>query len=59
MTRTKGLPSVVWIGTLLLAPAFVATLLWLWTGWAAAILGWALNNLAELVLPGYAEWKAQ
>ena len=59
MARTTGLLSVVWIGTLLFAPAFVAALLWLWTGWTQAILGWAINNLAELLLPGYAEWKAQ
>ena len=58
MARTKGLLSVVWIGTLLFAPAFVAALLWLWTGWTQAFLGWALTSLAELVLPGYAEWKA-
>ena len=59
MTRTSGLLAVVWIGTLLIAPAFVATLVGLWTGWTQAILGWALTNLAEQVLPGYAEWKAQ
>ena len=51
--------AVVWIGTLLFAPAFVAALVGLWTGWTQAILGWGINSLAELLLPGYAEWKAQ
>ena len=41
------------------APLRGAGSLWLWTGWTQAILGWALNSLAELALPGYAEWKAQ
>ena len=59
MTRTGGLVAVVWIGTLLFAPAFVAALVGLWTGWTQAILGWGINSLAELLLPGYAEWKAQ
>ena len=34
-------------------------LLGLWTGWAQAFLGWALTNLAEELIPGYAERKAQ
>ena len=29
------------------------------TGWPQAFLGWALTNLAEALIPGYAEWKAQ
>jgi len=58
-TRTGGLAAVVWMGTLVLAPAFVAALLLVWTDWTAALLEWALTHLAELVLPGYAEWKAQ
>lgn len=59
MTRTKVLLDVMRIGTLVIAPAFVATLVVLWTGWTQAILGWALTNLAEQLLPGYAEWNAQ
>ena len=53
------LVAIVWIGTLVIAPSFVAALVGLWTGWTQAILGWALTNLAEQLLPGYAEWKAQ
>ena len=29
------------------------------TGWTQAFLGWALISLAEALIPGYAEWKAQ
>ena len=59
MTRTGGLVVVVWIGTLVFAPALVVALVGLWTGWTAALLGWVLTNLAEILLPGYAEWNAQ
>ena len=59
MARTKVLVAIVWVGTLVIAPAFVAALVGFWTGWTQAILGWALTNLAEQLLPGYAEWKAQ
>ena len=51
MTTTKGLLG--WTALIALS------VLGLVTGWSQAILGWALNNLAELVLPDYAEWKAQ
>ena len=59
MTRTSGLPAVVWIGTLVFAPAIVMALVGLVTGWTAAFLGWALTNLFEMFIPGYAEWKAE
>ena len=29
------------------------------TGWPQAFLGWALTNLAEALIPGYAELQAQ
>ena len=60
MARIQGLLSVAWIATLVLAPAFVATVLvGLWTGWMQPILKWVINHLAELLLPGYVERNAQ
>ena len=50
MATTKGL--LAWTALVALS------VLGLVTGWSQAILGWALNSLAELALPGYAEWKA-
>ena len=46
-------------GFLALAALAALALLGLVTGWTEAFLGWALPNLAEELIPGYAEWKAQ
>ena len=43
--------AVVWIGTLLFAPAFVAALVGLWTGWTQAILGWANQQPGRTLAP--------
>lgn len=51
MTKTSGLVAIMWIGTLVFAPALVVALVGLWTGWTADLLGWVFTNLAELVLP--------
>ena len=51
MTTTRGL--LVW------AALIALSVLGLVTGWSQAFLGWALNSLAEMTIPGYGEWKAQ
>lgn len=46
-------------GLLIWAALVALSVLGLVTGWSQAFFGWAINNLAELTIPGYAEWKAQ
>lgn len=53
-TRATTLKGIL-AGVVLMALA----LLGLVTGWTEAIFGWAVTNLAEELIPGYAEWKAQ
>ena len=50
-TTLKGILACVALAAL--------ALLGLLTGWTEAILGWALTNLAEELIRGYAEWKSQ
>ena len=46
-------------GFLVLVALTALAVLGLVTGWTQAILGWALTNLAEDLIPGYAERNAQ
>ena len=55
MTTRVATPKGILAGVALAALA----LLGLVTGWTEAIFGWAITNLAEELIPGYAEWKAQ
>lgn len=47
---TTFMGFLAWVALVALA------LLGFMTGWTQAILGWALTNLAEELIPGYSEW---